>query len=125
MSRTSAYLRAAHLTYLDSDMVLALGKRDMPDKEMRALDKILQLADNRRHELRTSVVTLKEVEVYRRTTKGIIRQTYDALEKVPYGEDHTLLGFNNQWSRNGGISTPLIEDDAVASRLRAIGLKRG
>lgn len=106
---------AAHLTYLDCDMVSGLGKRDLSDKEMFALDKILQLADNRQRALRTSAVTLKEVEAYRGTAKGIIRRIYDALEKVPYGEDHTLLGFNNQWSRNGGVSTPLIEDDAVAS----------
>ncbi len=49
---------------------------------------------------------------------------YARLEKVPFIEDHEVLGFHSSWDRFGGESYPLVEDDATSAALRKMNLGR-
>jgi hypothetical protein len=63
-------------------------------------------------------------EQYREAHEAISR----VLPRVEFIDDHRLYGFNTVYSGPGGtggfITHPLIEDDAIARRLREIGLDR-
>jgi hypothetical protein len=75
-------------------------------------------------ELTTSKVTALEIARYKGSKKGAIEQVYVSLAKVPFIDDHKVLGFRSFWNRFGGESYPLVEDDATSSALRNMGLDR-
>ncbi len=110
--------------YLDNDMVSGLGKRDFPTSEMMALSELMDLFLKGRLDLTTSKVTLRELGPYHGEHKQKIEKIYRALKKVPFVEDHKVLGFNFQWDRYTSISSPLVEDHPVSLELRKRGLDR-
>lgn len=116
---------AAMKAYLDNNVVCALAKDDVDAAESAALDSLMELADSDALCLQTSRLSLDEMETCSKPEKlKTARRFYRALEKGKFIEDHTLLGFHNQWDRTGGTSCPLIEDDPYSTELRRIGLDR-
>ena len=94
--------------YLDTDVVSALAKKDMPEETMFALGQVLKVCDEGKLELFTSELTLSEIQKLddvpnMERDKWNLRVVYRLLNKVDFSEDHTLLGFNSQWGRWGGI----------------------
>lgn len=109
--------------YLDSNVISAIAKKDFPS-EILALKQLMDSFGAGMLDLRTSKVAHTEIERYAGMKKSEMKELYHRLEKVPFVEDHELLGFNSQWDRYGGVSYPLIEDDAMSSALRKMGLER-
>jgi hypothetical protein len=109
--------------YLDNDIVSAIGKRDVSSVEIKILQDLLNLCEAKKVELVTSRVTAREISRYKGGKKGAIEAVYDSLAKVPFIEDHEVLGFHSSWDPFGGISHPLVEDDKISSTLRRMGLK--
>ena len=110
-------------SYLDNNIVSAIVKDDQTG-ESQALTDLLELFDAGEVELVTSAVSLTEIKRYSGPKRVSVERTYHLLKKVPFVDDHTLLGFHNQWDHTGGASNPLVEDDPIYSSLRAIGLDR-
>jgi predicted nucleic acid-binding protein len=118
--------------YLDTNIISALAKHDMPELTSRALMKLLDLSNMATFKLVTSEVARREIEKLEHLPpdpsldrdKWILGVMYRLLEKVEFIEDHTVLGFHNQWDRYGGVSYPLVQDDPTSSALRQIGLDR-
>jgi predicted nucleic acid-binding protein len=71
-------------------------------------------------DLVTSPLTAREIEAYRGSAKADIEKVYARLKKVPFIEDHKIVGFHSYWDRFGGESYPFVEDDAISSALRKI-----
>jgi hypothetical protein len=111
--------------YLDNNVVCALAKDDVDAVESAALDALMELSDCDAVCLQTSRLSLGEMERCSKPDKlKTARRFYRALDKGTFIEDHTLLGFHNQWDHTGGCSCPLIEDDQYTKELRGIGLDR-
>lgn len=72
----------------------------------------------------TSDLTAKEISAYQGSAKADIENVYARLKKVPFIEDHKVVGFHSYWDRFGGESYPFVEDDAISSALRRIRLER-
>ncbi len=109
--------------YLDTDIVSAIAKDDYAD-ETDALDKLLELSSAGNLELVTSELTRREIDAYKGQHRKGVARVYLLLKKVPFVEDHTLLGIHSQWDRYGGVSYPLMEDDPISRDLRQMGLDR-
>jgi len=112
--------------YLDNDVVSAFAKADMPPGTLQALKALLELFSQEKVELVTSDLSKREID---RMPEGIPNKWHldvivGLLKKVPFVEDHELRGFQSHWDRFGGTSSPLIEDDPIASDLRGVGLHR-
>ena len=105
-------------------MISGLGKGDLPEDQLFALNRIMELFMAGKHALTTSEVSLRELEPYRGERRSDIEKFYAALQKVPLVEDHKLLGFNIQSDLYTHISSPLIEDHPVAKELRQMKLDR-
>ena len=75
-------------------------------------------------DLVTSRVTAVEIARYHGLRKPDIENVYARLEKVPFIEDHEVVGFHSYWDRFGGESYPLVRDNATSSRLRKMKLDR-
>ena len=115
----------AELIYADNDVVSGFGKRDFPPPEMKALEVVEDLHSSGRLNLRTSLLALREIEDYQDDQRrGAVEAVYRRLEKIPFVEDHKLLGFHSQWDSQGGITYPLLEDDPISLALRGMGIKR-
>ena len=110
--------------YLDNDIVSAIGKGDVSASELTMLEELLDFFDAKRLELVTSSVTAREIALYKGLAKADIEHVYARLEKVPFIEDHEVVGFHSYWDRYGGESYPLVQDDAISSALWRIGVKR-
>ena len=110
--------------YADTDVVSAIAKADFPPLEMEALEAVIDMHDVGKLDLRTSRVTLTEIERYRDRKRGDLEVVYRRLGKVPFVEDHELRGFHSQWDRRGGVTYPLLEDHPISSVLRRMGLDR-
>ena len=66
--------------------------------------------------MRISKVHKRELDRYRDTKmSAAIEQLFSDFSQVAFVEDHELLGFHSQWTRQGGITHPLIEDDPTSS----------
>lgn len=110
--------------YLDNDIVSAVAKRDFPPAEMKSLEKLVALCGVQKLELMTSKVTALEIARYKGAQKGAIEQVYASLAKVPFIEDHQVLGSHSYGDRFGGVSYPLVQDDPTSSALWKMGLGR-
>jgi hypothetical protein len=110
--------------YLDNDVVSAIGKGDVSASEVTILKELLDFFEAKKLELVTSSVTAKEIAQYRGLAKADIEHVYARLEKVPFIEDHEVLGFHSYWDRFGGESYPLVQDDPTSSALWKMGLGR-
>ncbi len=109
--------------YLDSNVNSAIAKKDFP-REILALKQLMDSFDAGMLDLRTSKVAHTEIERYAGMKKSEMKELYHRLEKVPFVEDHELLGFHSQWDRYGGVSYPLIKDDAMSSPQDGLGATR-
>jgi hypothetical protein len=110
--------------YLDNDIVSAIGKCDVSTSELTILEELLDFFDAKELELVTSGVTAREIALYRGLAKADIEHVYSRLEKVPFIEDHEVVGFHSYWDRFGGESYLLVQDDTISSALWRIGVKR-
>jgi hypothetical protein len=111
-------------TYLDNDVICGIVKQDLEPKENEAVVGLLRLRDQGAIRLVSSEVTKQELARWKGEKRQDAEAEYENLEKVEYILDHRLIGFNNQWSRQGGWSSPMIEDDPLAAALWKLGLRR-
>jgi hypothetical protein len=103
--------------YLDNNIVSAIAKDDTP-KESDALDRLLQAWDDKKVDLVTSEVALREIKAYQNELKRrLVERTYRLLAKVPIIPWDQLAGMNSYGDQRTWISTP----DYAA--LLALGLK--
>lgn len=110
--------------YLDNCIVSAVVKGDFP-KEKEALEWLLNLYDTGKLDLWTSKVTLDELERHgMKEERDEMKALFDRLQRVPFVEDHKVLGFDSKWDHLGGVSNPLVEDDRDSRTLRQVGLDR-
>ncbi len=110
--------------YLDNDVVSAIVKEDFPAHDIQVLRQLMVFFDEGKVDLRTSKLILREIERYKGLKKTGMQEVYRRLNKVPFVEDHELLGFHSQWSHQGGVTWPLMEDDPTSSKVRQMGLER-
>ena len=111
-------------TYLDNDVVSAIVKEDFPAHDILVLRQLMVFFDEGKVDLRTSKLILREIERYKGPKKTEMQEVYRRLNKVPFVEDPELLGFHSQWSHQGGVTWPLMEDDPTSSKVRQMGLER-
>ena len=110
--------------YLDNDVVSAIGKGDVSASEIAILKHLLSLFEAKKLDLVTSSITATEIARYNGLRKPDIENVYARLEKVPFIEDHEVVGFHSYWDRFGGESYPLVRDDDTSSTLRKMKLDR-
>ena len=108
--------------YLDHNLLCGLAKSDLPAKELDALKKLVALHKKSKLDLRISEVHSNELALYKNLNmKKEIQKLFIDFSDVPMVvEDQELLGFHSQWTRQGGITWPLIEDDPTSLKLRSI-----
>jgi predicted nucleic acid-binding protein len=111
-------------SYLDNAVVSAIGKGDVSASEITVLEELLTLFEAKTLDLATSSVTRQEISRYKGPKKGDIERVYARLEKVPFIEDHEVVGFHSCWDRFGDESYPLVQDDPTSSALRKMKLSR-
>ena len=115
---------AAPKAYLDNNVVCAIGNDDLK-AESEAFDTLLDLSGRGEVRLVTSQLSKEEMDrCSKQEYMKVPNRIFNLLKKDPFVQDHTLLGFHNQWDRTGGSSCPLIEDDPYSTELRRIGLDR-
>jgi predicted nucleic acid-binding protein len=128
---SSDFNEGAPKAYLDNNVVSAIAKDDTPT-EAKALEELLELFEAGKVQLVTSKVTGAEIARYKGPNRRIVEVIYKLLKKVPFVEDHTVLGFNNPSGHSGaasyyyfgGASYPLVADDPISAGLRQMGLDR-
>jgi hypothetical protein len=109
--------------YLDNNIVSAIAKDDTP-KESDALDRLLQAWDDKKVDLVTSEVALREIKAYQNELKRrLVERTYRLLAKVPIIPWDQLAGMNSYGDQRTWISTPIIQNDPDYAALLAVGLK--
>jgi hypothetical protein len=111
--------------YLDNNVVCALGNDDLA-AESAALDELLDLRESGKVELFTSKLSKEEMaKCSKPEFMKLPRRIFSLLDKGPYFEDHTVLGFANQEGPMGTVcSYPLVSDDPISSELQKLGLDR-
>src|SRR5262249_7405781 len=97
--------------YLDNNIVCGITKDDLPEGEPDALTDMLRLHSEGKVRVATSQLTRQEMGTWKGKNRPPAERIFYLMEKVEFIEDHTLLGFHNQWGRTGGCSVPLVEDD--------------
>jgi len=107
--------------YLENGVASAIGKDDIP-QESEAIGKILNLHNAGRLDLCTSKFTGEEIEKAPVDKRRPFEYIYLLLKKVPHVERQKLLGINVYWDLYTCINSPMIQDDPIWSKLRAIGL---
>ena len=117
----------AMLVYADQNVVSALQRSDQRPDENEAIRLLKEWSDNGRITLVVSAVHDREAptpEQYRTEQAKILA----LFPRVEFADDHTLYGSNTVYSGPGGtggfVTHGLMEDDAIARRLREIGLDR-
>ena len=98
--------------YLDSDMIIAMGKEDMPQEEQTALQTVHRAAKAGKCEIYTSQVTAEEIAPYKGERKPAIEDVYEwELTKSNAMTDTSKQGvlFRISSFRNTGwqVETPL------------------
>ncbi len=109
--------------YLDTSVVSAIGKDDMP-AESAALMQLLEASDAGKLKLMTSEVTRREIELLEGQHRRNVEVVYRLLKKVRFIEAQELVGFRSQWRPQGGFAWPLIDDEPVWAKLLQMGLDR-
>jgi predicted nucleic acid-binding protein len=109
--------------YLDNDVVSAIAKDDTP-KESDALNRLLQAWDDKKVDLVTSEVTLREIKAYQDELKRrLVERTYRLLAKIPIIPWDELAGMHSYGDQRTWISTPIIQNDPDYAAVLALGLK--
>jgi hypothetical protein len=110
--------------YLDNDVICGIAKKDLRAEEDAAMRRLLELQSQGTIRLATSDVAKRELAKWHGEKRPDAEAVYEGLQKVKYIEDHMLIGFNNQWSSQGGWSSAMMDDDPVARALWDLGLTR-
>jgi hypothetical protein len=108
--------------YIETCVVSAIGKGE--PAEAPALAWLRQRAEAGDVLVCTSAVTKREIDRIPARYRPPVEKVYDETEKVPFVEDHTLLGFHCHGDRTGSYAMPLVTDDPIARQLWALGLNR-
>jgi predicted nucleic acid-binding protein len=109
--------------YLDNNIVSAIAKGDTP-AQSAALDLLVQAWRDRKVDLVTSEVTLREIKAYQNELKRrLVEQTYQSLTKVPIIRWDELAGMHSYGDARTWISTPIIQNDPYYAALLALGLE--
>jgi predicted nucleic acid-binding protein len=118
-----ADLRPNPRVYLDSNIVSAIAKDDIPT-ESEALNRLLQAWDDKKVDLVTSEVTLWEFSAHQDELKRrLVERTYRRLAKAQIIRWYELAGMHSYGDRHTWISTPIIQNDPVYAALLALGLE--
>ena len=118
-----ADLRPNPKVYLDSNIVSAIAKDDIPT-ESEALNRLLQAWDDKKVDLVTSEVTLWEFSAHQDELKRrLVERTYRRLAKAQIIRWYELAGMHSYGDRHTWISTPIIQNDPVYAALLALGLE--
>jgi predicted nucleic acid-binding protein len=114
-----------HTAYLDNNVVCYIGNDNLP-QESQSLDDLLDLSARGSIRLITSKLARDEMErCSKREHVRLPIRIFNLLEKGPFIEDHTVLGFANQDGLRGTVcSYPLVADDPLSRELQQIGLDR-
>ena len=112
--------------YIDNDVVSGFRRRDLKPDELAAIDTLKVLAETGSISLVVSAVHDREAAPLPEQHREEQTKILALFPRVEFADDHRLYGFNTVDSGRGGFVTyPLIEDDAIARRLREIGVGRG
>jgi hypothetical protein len=113
--------------YADQVVISTLRRWDQRPEENKEIAVLKDWHDTGRITLVVSAVHDRETatpEQYREEQAKILA----LFPRVEFADDHRLIGFSTMYAGPGGrggfTTHPLIEDDAVARRLREIGLDR-
>ena len=113
--------------YIDNDIVSGFRRRDLKPDSLAGIDELKAMADAGTVMLVVSAIHDREAALlpdqYREEQMKILA----LFPRVEFADDHHLYGFNNLLvggDRSRFVTSPLFEDDAVARRLREIGLDR-
>jgi len=118
-----ADLRPNPKVYLDSNIVSAIAKDDIPT-ESQALNRLLQAWDDKKVDLVTSEVTLWEISAHHDELKRrLVERTYRRLAKAQIIRWYELAGMYSYGDRHTWISTPIIQNDPAYEALLAFGLE--
>jgi predicted nucleic acid-binding protein len=116
-------LRPNPKVYLDSNIVSAIAKDDIPT-ESEALNRLLQAWDDKKIDLVTSEVALWEISAHQDELKRrLVERTYRRLAKAQIIRWYELAGTHSYGDRHTWISTPIIQNDPVYAALVALGLE--
>ncbi len=114
--------------YLDNDVFSAMMVKQEPDMteiENAAIVRIRSKAARNELTLVASEVHRREIDKVPGQHRAPYQSALGILPQVEFVEDHTLLGFNTVGDPRGGfVTSPLIEDDAIARVLWGLGVKR-
>ena len=119
-----ADLRPNPKVYLDSNIVSAIAKDDIPT-ESEALNRLLQAWDDKKVDLVTSEVTLWEFSAHQDELKRrLVERTYRRLAKAQIIRWwYELAGMHSYGDRHTWISTPIIQSDPAYEALLALDLE--
>jgi predicted nucleic acid-binding protein len=118
-----ADLRPNPKVYLDSNIVSAIAKDDIPT-ESQALNRLLQAWDDKKVDLVTSEVTLWEISAHQDELKRrLVERTCRRLAKAQIIRWYELAGMYSYGDRHTWISTPIIQNDPAYEALLAFGLE--
>ena len=113
--------------YADHNVVIALHRQDQRPEENEAILLLKEWRDDGHITFFVSAIHDRETappEQYREAQAAMLA----LFPRVEFADDHLLYGFNTLLAGHGGrsrfVTYPLFEDDAVARRLREIGLDR-
>ena len=109
--------------YLDSNIVSAIAKDDIPT-ESEALNRLLQAWDDKKIDLVTSEVALWEISAHQDELKRrLVERTYRRLAKAQIIRWYELAGMHSYGDRHTWISTSIIQNDPAYQALPALGLE--
>ena len=112
--------------YLDSNIVSAIAKDDIPT-ESEALNRLLQAWDDKKFDLVTSEVTLWEISAHQDELKRrLVERTCRRLAKAQIIRWYELAGMRSYGDRHTWISTPMTTEDMLkelAERADRLGVK--
>jgi predicted nucleic acid-binding protein len=116
-------LRPNPKVYLDSSIVSAIAKGDIPT-ESEALNRLLQGWDDKKVDLVTSEVTLWEISAHQDELKRrLVERTCRRLAKAQIVRWYELAGRHSYGDRHTWISTPIIQNDSAYEALLALDLE--
>lgn len=110
--------------YIDNDVASAIKKRDLPEPEQSALDRVLELESQGVITTMFSAEHLREMERYKGPVD--LKAGLEGREKVE--RDHEVLGSAETRDQfGGGASYPLVTDivdQELFDRFESVGLER-
>jgi predicted nucleic acid-binding protein len=108
--------------YIDTDIVLALAKGDIPD-EMEPLLRVLEACDQGKGQILTSSLTGTELDKYRGTAPPAVRAIYLLVRKVPTISAQTLLGIDVTGDARTWVNSPVLQNNPIWEHLLSIGVE--